>query len=170
MTLFRRLNGGDFFALHSYLMGLSATSRSRFGPHGFELDDIKNTFYDTNIFKGYIAVNEANGNIIAYTIVKVGFLDHDAPRLLSFGFSPDNLTDCTLAPSVSDAWQGKHIGSQLFEFVKTDLRTNGIKRIILWGGVQVQNVAAVVFYRKHGFMELGRFEYHGENLDMVLEL
>ncbi len=170
MALFRKLANKDFEALHSYLNELSVISKSRFGPHGFEINDIVRILSDHAAYKGYIAVNEPSGEIIGYTIVKMGYLDHDAPRLIGHGFYPNHETDCTLAPSVADAWQGKGLGSQLFKFVASDLQLMRIERIILWGGVQAHNPAAIALYKKFGFREIGRFEYHSENLDMVLDL
>jgi ribosomal protein S18 acetylase RimI-like enzyme len=58
----------------------------------------------------------------------------------------------------------------MFSFILWDLIQAGIKRIILWGGVQSSNAHALAFYRRLGFSVLGSFEYYGENLDMVLNL
>lgn len=77
---------------------------------------------------------------------------------------------CTLAPSVADEWQGRGIGTILFDFVQAQLQAAGIRQLILWGGVQSTNLPAQGFYRKKGFIRLGSFEYHGRNDDMLLEM
>ncbi len=64
---------------------------------------------------GYIAVEENTGKIIAYAILKKGYLEHDRQRLDSYGLQTDHQTDCTYAPSVADDWQGRGIGTALFQ-------------------------------------------------------
>ena len=41
--------------------------------------------------------------------------------------------------------------------------------MILWGGVQASNAAALRFYEKMGFRVLRGFDYEGGNWDMVKE-
>jgi hypothetical protein len=52
-------------------------------------------------------------------------------------------------------------------YIAREIETN---RIILWGGVQVENKKAVGYYLKNGFSILGQFEYNGANYDMVLDI
>jgi ribosomal protein S18 acetylase RimI-like enzyme len=90
--------------------------------------------------------------------------------LQSYGINPDSNTDCTFAPSVADEWQGIGIGNALFQFILTEIKELGIKRIILWGGVQADNDRAKNYYNKNGFKTLGQFEYNGLNYDMILNI
>ncbi len=89
--------------------------------------------------------------IIGYAIVQRGILEHDRPRLQSYGLELSNTSDCTFAPSVADKWQGKGLGHLLLNFIVSDLLDGGFKRIILWGGVQSNNYNAVKFYLKKKF-------------------
>jgi len=107
---------------------------------------------------------------VAFSIIKRGYLEHDGYRLQSYGFVPDAITDCTFAPSVADHWQSLGVGNSLFHFLLADLKASGIKRIILWGGVQSDNQKAVNYYLKNGFIKLGQFEHNGLNDDMILEV
>ena len=107
--------------------------------------------------------------VVAYAPVKRGYLEHDRLRLEAYGLSLNQHKDCTFAPSVADAWQGLGLGGKLFDFIQTELQVRGIKRVILWGGVQASNAAALRFYEKMGFRVLGGFEYEGKNWDMVKE-
>jgi ribosomal protein S18 acetylase RimI-like enzyme len=54
--------------------------------------------------------------------------------------------------------------------IVSDLSTTEIKRIILWGGVQMNNKIAVNYYNKNGFKTLGQFAYNGDNYDMIYEI
>lgn len=154
--------------LLQYLHALSETTVKRFGPHRFEKDVILSLFQHSQNYIGYIARDAETRNIIAYAIIKVGFLDHDAARLRSYGLELSNETDCTFAPSVADAWQGTGVGNILFSCMANELRQQHFKRIILWGGVQKNNDRAVHYYMRLGFTVVGEFEYYGQNLDMVM--
>ncbi len=159
------LSEADFPALMKYLTSLSVETRHRFGPHSFDLDVLYQLFTNIKDYRGYIAQKE--GEIIAYTIVKFGYLEHDYTRLSAYGLNLEMTSDCTIAPSVGDTFQSQGIGGQLIQFAINDLSELGFTRIILWGGVQSTNSKAVGLYRKYGFKALGQFEHNGMNLDMI---
>lgn len=164
---FRRLAGTDYDKLIHYLLQLSPETKNRFAPHSFDKGAVSH-FYQTNPFNhGYIAEDIGDGSIVAYAVIRLGYLEHDADRLRSFGFVPDHFTDVTYAPSVADQWQGLGIGYHLLQFIEGELKIMGRQRIILWGGVQQENDKAVHYYLKNGFITLGEFEYNGLNYDMV---
>ena len=165
----RRLNSDDFGNLFDYLQNLSAETKNRFGPHKFDRQSIID-FYDLKTNLGYIALTIDTKEIIAYSILKIGYLEHDSGRLLSYGIILDNNTDSTFAPSVADLWQSCGIGNKLFQFILSDLSKTEVKRIILWGGVQMNNEIAVNYYNKNGFKTLGQFAYNGDNYDMIYEI
>lgn len=162
----RRLNSNDFDKLFDYLQNLSPETKKRFGPHKFDKQSIID-FYDLNTNLGYVAHTVDTKEIIGYSIIKIGYLEHDTIRLQSYGMLLNNKTDCTFAPSVADSWQSCGIGNNLFRFILSDLTTTEIERIILWGGVQMDNERAVNYYKKNGFKTLGQFAYNGENYDMI---
>jgi GNAT superfamily N-acetyltransferase len=168
--LLRRLNPDDFDKLSKYFQQLSSETVRRFGPHGFDKKSIVDLFKNSDEYIGYIAQDIETSEIIAYSIIKTGYLEHDCFRLQSYGLTLNNKTDCTFAPSVADAWQSLGVGNSLFHFTLSDLKSINIKRIILWGGVQADNYKAVNYYTKHGFRTLGEFEYNGRNYDMILEI
>jgi len=169
-VLLRRLISDDFDKLFDYLQRLSPETKKRFGPHMFDKESIIDFYENSNKHSGYIAQDTETLEIIAYSIIKVGYLESDSFRLRSYGLTPDNKTDCTFAPSVADLWQSLGVGNSLFSFILSDLKANEIKRIILWGGVQCDNYKAVNYYLKNGFSTLGQFEYNGQNYDMILEI
>lgn len=163
---FRSIDVNDIDLLSEYLTLLSDETRSRFGPHGFDLHSLI-AFFKIPAHLGYVAIDDKTGEIVAYSVVKLGYLEHDSSRLSGYGVKPDHRIDSTFAPSVADAWQGFGVGNKLFQFVLEDLRSRGLKRIILWGGVQKSNEKAVNFYLRNQFRILGEFEYNGWNYDMM---
>lgn len=168
--MLRRLKPGDFDKLYEYLQHLSPDTKKRFGPHPFDKKSILDVYGNSDDHQGFIAQDTETLEIVAYSIVKTGFPEHDRFRLQSYGLTPDNKTDCTFAPSVADDWQSLGIGNSLFSFMLSGLKANETKRVILWGGVQYDNVKAVNFYLKNGFRILGQFEYNGLNQDMILDI
>lgn len=169
-VLLGRLSQDDYDKLLEYLHNLGHDTMRRFGPHPFDRQSIIDLYENSGNFSGYIACDTDSSEIIAYTIVKIGYLEHDSSRLQSYGLTLDKVTDCTYAPSVADEWQSLGIGNSLFGFMLSDLKVHGIKRIILWGGVQSDNYKAVNFYIRNGFRKIGQFEYKGPNYDMIYEI
>lgn len=167
---FSSFDSSQSVRLITYFNNLSQQSKSRFGPHPFNGESIAELAGNTEKYKMYVAVNPDDNSIVAYAIVLVGWLESDAPRLLSYGLIPQK-GDCTFAPSVADSWQSRGVGSDFFRFILDDLKTFfQLERIILWGGVQSSNHKAVGFYKKHGFTVLGEFEHNGGNFDMLLNI
>ena len=169
-VLLRRLLPNDYDDLCYYFQHLQHETTRRYGPHGFDKQAVTDLYQNTDLHTGYIAVDYETSRIIAYAILKQGYLEHDSDRLQHYGLTLNHETDCTFAPSVADEWQSQGIGNALFRFILSELKTNGIKRIILWGGVQADNEKAVKFYLKNGFQILGQFEYHGINYDMMVTI
>lgn len=167
---YRRITADDLENLLLYLHQLSPDTRKRFGPHRFDMDTLSLLYEKSRDHMGYIAVGENTGKIMAYAILKKGYLEHDRQRLDSYGLQTDHQTDCTYAPSVADDWQGRGIGTALFKYILSDEEKMNFRRIILWGGVQADNERAVHYYLHNGFTILGEFQYNGNNFDMVYNL
>jgi len=164
------LNSNDFESLMGYFNGLSNETKRRFGPHLFDQQSVMDFYENGDQNRGFWAIDTKTNDIISYAIIKQGFLVHDQSRLQKYGLKLDNQTDCTFAPSVADMWQGIGVGIAMLHFIISEIQEIGINRIILWGGVQSNNVHAKNHYLKAGFKVLGYFEYHGQNEDMILEL
>jgi GNAT superfamily N-acetyltransferase len=165
----RSLEAGDLEKLLEYLDNLKDDTKKRFGPHNFDKESVI-TFYNNQLHNAYVAVTVDTNEMIAYFILKTGYLEHDSERLRSYGLILSHTTNCTFAPSVADAWQGTGIGKQLFYFMLEQIKATTVKRIFLWGGVQATNETALAYYKKLGFVMLGYFEYNGSNWDMCYEI
>jgi ribosomal protein S18 acetylase RimI-like enzyme len=169
-VLLRKLTSDDIDRVCDYFKDLDPDTIKRYGPHKFDKLSVTELYQYGGNHTAYIAQDIETSEIIAYSVIKAGYLEHDGHRLQSYGLTPDNTTDCTFAPSVADQWQSLGVGNSLFQFMLADLKAKGIKRIILWGGVQSDNQKAVNYYLKNGFKRVGQFEYKGPNDDMVLEI
>ncbi len=169
-VLLRKLIPADIDKLTYYFQCLGPGTLKRYGPHKFDTQSITEIYQPHGDHTAYIALDMETSEIIAYSVIKKGFLEHDGYRLQSYGIIPDSTTDCTFAPSVADEWQSLGVGNSLFRFLLADLIANGLKRIILWGGVQSDNDKALNYYLKNGFRTLGQFEHNGQNFDMILEI
>ena len=165
-----KLVANDLGPLFYYLQQLSDETKKRFGPHAFDQQSINGFYTKEELNIGYLAKEFETGKIIAYAIIRVGYLAEDGKRLQSCNIIPNSLTDCTFAPSVADAWQSCGIGNALFRYILNDLKATVFKRIILWAGVQSDNKKAVNYYLKNGFNKIGQFQHNGLNDDMVLEI
>ncbi len=168
--LLRRLQLSDCGKLACYWQQLSDATRSRYAPHPFDIHILQRLYANGQGYRGYIAIDNHSQNIVAYAGVKIGGWEPDAPRLQGYDLTLNPAADASFAPSVADAWQGQGIGKQLLQYIKTDLMDTEITRLILWGGVQSTNQQAARYYRRQGFVTVGRFEYHGQNEDMVLDI
>jgi GNAT superfamily N-acetyltransferase len=151
-----------------YFEQLSPQTKNQFGPHRFDLSTLMYLFQATQDHIGYLL--KVDDGIIGYSVVRRGYLAHDAPRLQAYGLTLSKKTDCNFAPSLADVYQGQGLGPQMFGDIRSDLKAAGFQRIFLWGGVQADNLRAVRYYKKLGFRSLGQFEHQGLNLDMALDL
>ena len=166
----RQWQESDLPNLLLYLHHLSEVTRDRFGPHPFTIEALEHLYHRSD-HVGFLLIENNSTYIIGYAIVKLGYLEHDLPRLLGYHFQPDHTTDATYAPSLADDWQGKGIGKLLWSTVKEYLQQLQKKRVILWGGVQCSNTIAVKYYQKNNFISIGSYTYNGkDNLDMICML
>jgi ribosomal protein S18 acetylase RimI-like enzyme len=164
--LFKEISPVDFTPLFAYLNSFSEMTKKRFGPHDFSMNGIQSFYADRNN-TGYIINNEEDQQLIAYAVVRQGYVPGDYERYLSYGTLPDTYYDCTLAPSVADAWQRKGIGDLLMQFILKEVKRKQYRRIVLWGGVQSDNNRAVRFYAKYNFTRVADFFHNGCNQDMI---
>ncbi len=167
----RRLAEADETALVAYLNVLSAESRSRFGPHSFDPETVRQICRnETDDVLRYLAFSPEN-TVVAYLLVKKGTLPEDRRRYENAGWVLDEKNTCTFAPSVADAWQSSGLGNAMFGVVLEDLRPYPFRQMLLWGGVQATNERAIRYYTRQGFELVGRFWHDGkDNLDMVKTL
>ena len=168
----RLLESTDAPKLLAYFNNLSDQTKSYFGPHSFDKETVNTicaTLNPTECVR-LVAVS-SDDQLIAYTLLQSGATPSDTGRYNALGININPETDCSLAPSIADAYQSRGLGNHLMTRALTLARTLGKKRVILWGGVQTRNERAVRYYRKYGFMELAPFEHNDvANYDMYVSI
>ena len=162
-------------ALGAYFTGLSPASRRVYGPHPFDqetADAFCAQLDSARTLRMLAWAREGDAErIAAYFIAELGVRAGDRQRYDGLGLELHDQTDCTLAPSVADAYQSRGLGSLMMRHLLGLLPRMGRQRLLLWGGVRADNPRAVHFYRKFGFRPVGEFEAGGtNNYDMIAEL
>ncbi|UFH53824.1 GNAT family N-acetyltransferase [Spirosoma sp. KNUC1025] len=168
----RLLTPADAPELMNYVDGLSEKTRSYFAPHPFDwgtIQHICNTLDLTQVIR-LVATPVNSTQIIAYVLLMSGATASDTARYQAAGIQLDTETDCSLAPSITDAYQSRGLGGQLLQKALEIAQAMGKKQVILWGGVQADNEQAFGFYRKYGFITIADFDRNGLNYAMCLQL
>ena len=175
-VVFRPLAPGDARILGEYFLGLSEETKSRYGPHPFDQATADNlcAAIDLGHTLRMIGVIGQAGQekIIAYIILLLGITDGDREHYARHGIALDPATDCTLAPSLADAYQNRGWGTTLMWHLIEVARRLGRKRMVLMWGTQATNARAIRFYEKVGFRYIASFEEPPGmfNNDMILDL
>lgn len=164
--LITEIDPADLNGLSIYLSGLSESTRKWFGPHDFQWNGLTD-FYTDKRNTGYTLVDLAGDGVIAYAVVRQGYVYGDFDRYQRYGIDPDQDYDCSFAPSVADTWQSKGIGNMLLQHILKEVKRKQFRRMVLWGGVQEDNDRAVRFYLKNQFRMAGNFFHNGNNRDMI---
>jgi len=161
--------------LGAYFTGLSQATRRVYGPHPFDqetADSFCAALDSTDTLRMLTWVKEEGvERIVAYFVVKLGVRAGERRRYEALGLVLHGETDCTLAPSVADAYQSQGLGSLMLQHLLGLLPRLGRRRLLLWGGVHTDNPRAVHFYTKFGFRRVGEFKAGGtNNYDMIADL
>jgi GNAT superfamily N-acetyltransferase len=170
----RPLRVDDDQRLGAYLESLSEATRSLWAPHPFEqatADQICASLSATGTLRIVSALRDGSGErIIGYMVLEPGCRPGDRERYARQGIRLDQ-RDASFAPCVADEFQNRGVGSVMMERLFPIARQLGIRRVVLWGGVQARNERAIGFYRKWGFRKVGAFFKYGlDNDDMLLNL
>lgn len=163
----RPLEKGDADALFKYLGEFSEVTKRRFGPHSFEEAAIRAICDNLDPSDCFRVVCFAKGRCVAYALLKLGLLEADAQRLLSYGLETSGQVFATYAPSVAESHQGLGVAELMLRYLEDKTREDNVTQIVLWGGVQQGNPRAVRFYEKNGFVKVGSFDLNGGDDDMV---
>jgi diamine N-acetyltransferase len=167
----RALKPADEDALGNYFLGLSDASKRVYGPHPFDRPTATAVCRGAGQDGSLRLLALSGTRIIGYFILILGVRDGDRQRYAGFNMALDDATDCTLAPSVADAYQNGGLGSHMMEHLKVMARDLGRKRMLLWGGVRQDNPRARHFYTKFGFVQVGEFFASSvNNFDMIAPL
>jgi len=161
----RPLRRTDARALGDYFLGLSERTRSLFAPHPFDREAARAVCRGGGE-RAVRCVALCGRRIVGYGILALEPAPADEKR---YGKLRRGEV-CAVAPSVAEDFRGRSLGTRLFEYVADVARALGKKKMVLMGGVQARNAAAVRFYKKLGFKKAGEFMTEYKCYDMVLDL
>ncbi len=105
--LVRKVSENDKEVLFRYFQGLSPETLKRFGTHPFD-EHIAYLISGGN-YQNCSAICLDDDTVVAYSVVKSGYVGADVVRYANYPISIDCENDYTLAPSVADAYQSKGV-------------------------------------------------------------
>ncbi len=173
---FRLVTRDDAKILGDYFLGLSPATTRLYGPHPFDRATAEMLCANTDPVQTLRMIGTIQGAegecVIAYMILILGVRAADVERYDRRGIPLNADTDCTLAPSVADAYQSKGLGSLLLTQLKQLARRVGRTRMVLWEGTKGNNHRAIHYYHKNGFRTVGEFQEPPgvNNYDMIMDL
>ena len=172
-AVLRPLQGGDAGILGDYFLGLSEETRSLYAPHPFDRETAAALCagIDSADTMRFLAVKKGDvPQVLAYFVVVFGVIDSDRKRYGGDGMPLDGETDCSVGPSVADAYQNSGLGSLVMRHLLDAARGMGYRRMLLLGGVRQHNGRAIHFYEKFGFVKVREFTSRAPNFDMIADL
>ena len=166
-TIFSPLHASDEAALASFFERLSRRTR-RF----YSVTDSRHEAGDRCSaiarYDKLRLVLRGGGLILALVEFSFDLVATDIERYARYGVGLRPGRDCRWGLCVSDEWQGRGVGTALAASSFDLARRFGRERVILWGGVHAANGAAIHYYNKVGFEEMGRFTNDGiDAIDML---
>ena len=168
---FRLLAAGDALRLAAYFEGLSAATRSRFGPHPLTATHAFALCgqIEPEVLR-FILLADDEHTVTGYFILDFGPAPHEALRYAAQGIVLETGLDPVFAPSIADAYQNSGLASAVMPHIVAAARACCARSLVLMGGTQATNDRAIAFYEKHGFVRYGGYWTDQYNHDMRLAL
>jgi diamine N-acetyltransferase len=169
---FRPLGQFDVDALRDFLGSLSERTRSLWMSDGYDPSqaaELCNAIGKYDKLRMVLTREDRPNEILGLFEYSFGIPDSDLIRFRTYGLQLRDGVDCRFGPCLRDELQSRGVASALMPQTLELAQRFGCSNVILWGGVQVRNEQALRFYRRHGFVELGRFMSPDglESIDML---
>jgi GNAT superfamily N-acetyltransferase len=172
---FRPLRADDGPRLAAYFASLSEETRRLYHPHPFTAEHAELLCAQVGNEETIRMVAARDGGVetpfLAYVILDFALTSRDVRRYRDYGVELVRPI-LRIGPSVSDAVQGRGLGTTLLEAMIETARRLGCAHIILMGGVYTINERAIRFYEKIGLRKMGTYgDGPGPaSWDMMMEL
>ena len=160
----RPLLADDEERLVSFFEGLSPQTKrfysvegdlkSHIRAHAQELCEAINRYDKLRLLLSHPFDQEKMIGIVEFSFA---ILPSDIERYHSYQWELNPTKDCRYGLCLSDLFQNQGIGKLLFQYAREIAFAFGKKRIILWGGVHLENAAARKHYLDCGFIQVGEF-------------
>lgn len=170
--VFRPLIPQDEEGLAAFLESLSPQTRIFCEYPGYDRTAAREMCNAINRYDKLRMVAVAGGQVVALFEFSLAIPDGDLDRYMGYGIPLDPATDVRFGACITDACQDCGLGSKLFPLMVDIALRFGKKRMILWGGVLVDNPRAIHYYEKHGFRIVGEYfnQTNGACYDAVMNL
>jgi GNAT superfamily N-acetyltransferase len=169
----RALRTEDADRFGAFLESLDDSTRSLFNPHlltAAEAARISARVGADDTLRLLVTADRDADAVVGYVLLDRAFSADERSRYASYGIQLIS-ADRRIAPVVADSYRGAGLGAALLGWTAEVLTGRGVRQLILFGGTQARNAAAVRLYQKIGFRELGRFVEKGrDSVDMHLLL
>lgn len=173
-VLLRPLQPDDAPILGTYFLSLSQETRNLFAPHPFDratAEALCAQIDSTREMRLLAIVKEGEiERVVAYFITLFYVYDGDRKRYEEWGIPLNDATDCQIAPSAADDYQGTGLGRVMMEHLVELYRALGYQRMVLLGGVRQHNEQAIYFYKRFGFRTVAEFTTKAPNYHMIANL
>lgn len=153
---FRSLRPDDVEALGDFYNGLSQRSREFWHRHPDGAALAKQHCDDIDRYDKLRLILEHSAKIAAVFELSFSIPQGDQERFAAYGQSLSEATDVRFGPCVLDSVHGSGLAPVLLRHTAAIARREGRRRLVLWGGVQIENERARRFYLREGFVEVGR--------------
>ena len=155
--VFRPLLPIDAPQLAKFLEGLSPRTRVFSTYPGYDLAAAQGLCNAINRYDKLRFVAMAGSHVVALLEFSLSITEANRQAYQGYGIELNERTDIRFGLCIADGWQDRGLGSDLMPYLIDVARRLGKQRMILWGGVLVENSRAIHFYEKIGFRLLGRF-------------
>ena len=159
----RLLKKSDKKELFDFFSNLSYSSKKYYSPHSFDkrtINLICEKLKKTQNYKRVIILNEKK--IVGYCVLLFGARKSEKIRYNNTLFEEEV---CTIAPCITDNFQRMGLGQELLNYVIEICKKFGKKKLILWGGVVVNNEPAIRFYKKMNFIVDKKWKHTRDRVD-----
>ena len=169
----RPLTAEDAAPLSAFFSGLSKATLGRFAPHPITYEHVESlcasrTSDSPNEY--WIIVSRA-GTIVGYCLLLQTRSSAELTRMREAGVDVGESRWLRFAPCLAEDYRGRGLAEALMAPLFQVARAEGVAGLVLMGGVQVDNAAALNFYQKHHFAPAGRFHWQKkDNIDMYLPM
>ncbi|CAF1153480.1 unnamed protein product [Didymodactylos carnosus] len=150
--IFRPLLHNDDLMLAEFFESLSAETRLFATYPSYDLKCAQEFCYAINQYDKLrmVAISE-DGKIIALFEFSLDLVDSDIERFHKYSIKLDAKSDVRFGPCIIDKYQNQHLGTKLLQLMIDLAIRMGKKRMILWGGVLINNQRGIRFYEKNHF-------------------
>lgn len=159
----RPLTQQDETGLRTFLESLSPTSRRFYSVSKETAAEASERCRAIGKYDKLRFVLDDAGEVAGLFEFSLDLVEDDVRRYARHGIPLSRGRTIRFGPCVLDKHQGQGLARNVMPYLEDIARRLGRSRMILWGGVHVENLRAIRFYERVGFTWAGEFtNAHGD--------